>query len=100
MTESLEESMLGAWRGFLFAHAKVVRALEADMLQQHDLPLTWFDLLSRIKQAPGQRLRMHQLEEASLFTRSGITSLADRLEKASYDGLDDLQILTVGGVDF
>ena len=82
MTEDLEQSMLDAWRGFLFAHAKVVRALEADLIEQHDLPLTWFDLLSRIKQAPGQRLRMHQLEEASLFTRSGITGLADRLEKA------------------
>ena len=83
MTESLDQSML-VWRGFLFAHAKVVRALEADMLEQHDLPLTWFDLLSRIKQSPGQRLRMSQLEEASVFTRSGITGLADRLEKAGF----------------
>ena len=84
MTETLEPDMLDAWRGFLFAHAKVVRALEADMIEQHDLPLTWFDLLGRIKQAPGQRLRMHQLEQASLFTRSGITGLADRLEKAGF----------------
>ena len=84
MTETLEPDMLDAWRGFLFAHAKVVRALEADMIEQHDLPLTWFDLLSRIKQAPGQRLRMHQLEQVSLFTRSGITGLADRLEKAGF----------------
>ena len=84
MNEGLEQNMLDAWRGFLFAHAKVVRALEADMIEQHDLPLTWFDLISRIKQAPGQRLRMHQLEEASLFTRSGITGLADRLEQAGF----------------
>jgi DNA-binding MarR family transcriptional regulator len=75
---------IDTWRGFLFAHAKVVRALEADMIEQHDLSLTWFDLLGRIKQAPGQRLRMHELEEASLFTRSGITALADRLEKAGF----------------
>ena len=84
MTEKLEQSMLDTWRGFLFANAKVVRALDTDMIEQHDLSLTWFDLLSRIKQAPGQRLRMHQLEEASLFTRSGITGLADRLEKAGF----------------
>ena len=84
MTEKLEQSMLDTWRGFLFANAKVVQALDTDMIEQHDLSLTWFDLLSRIKQAPGQRLRMHQLEEASLFTRSGITGLADRLEKAGF----------------
>jgi len=84
MTDNLEPSMLDAWRGFLFANAKVVRALDTDMIEQHDLSMTWFDLLSRIKQAPGQRLRMHQLEEASLFTRSGITGLADRLENAGF----------------
>jgi len=84
MNENLEPRMLDAWRGFLFANAKVVRALDTDMVEQHGLSMTWFDLLSRIKQAPGQRLRMHQLEEASLFTRSGITGLADRLENAGF----------------
>ncbi len=84
MTEDPEPDILDAWRGLLFAHNKVIRALEDDLLEQHDLPITWFDLLGRIKQAPGQRLRMHQLEEVSLFTRSGITGLADRLEKAGF----------------
>ena len=84
MTQGLEPGMLDAWRGFLFANAKVVRALDADMLEQHDLPLTWFDLLGRLRQAPDHRLRMHQLEETSVFTRSGITALADRLETAGF----------------
>lgn len=82
MTESHKPDMPDAWRGLLFAHAKVLRALEHDMLEQHDLPIIWFDLLSRLKQAPKQRMRMHELEEASLFTRSGLTRLADRLEDA------------------
>ena len=84
MTETVETDMVDAWRGLLFAHAKVVRALEADMLEEHDLPITWFDLLSRLKQAPDQRLRMHQLEEASVFTRSGLTRVSDRLEEAGF----------------
>ncbi len=84
MTEIVETDMVDAWRGLLFAHAKVVRALEADMLEEHDLPITWFDLLSRLKQAPDQRLRMHQLEEASVFTRSGLTRVSDRLEEAGF----------------
>ena len=82
MTKNLEPEKLDAWRGVLFAQARVVRALEADMLEQHGLPITWFDLLSRLSDAPHQRMRMHELEEASLFTRSGITALADRLENA------------------
>src|SRR3990172_5062716 len=73
-----------AWGWLLFAHAKVLRSLEADLLEQHDLPVTWFDILNRLREAPGQRLRMHELEEASLFTRSGLTRLVDRIEAAGF----------------
>jgi len=52
------------------------------MLEQHNLPITWFDILGRLRQAPNHRLRMHELEEASVFTRSGLTRLCDRLEAA------------------
>jgi DNA-binding MarR family transcriptional regulator len=80
MPNELDQTTLEAWRGLLFAHARVIRGLEADMLEQHDLPITWFDVLGRLSQSPDGRLRMHELEEASLFTRSGVTRLADRLE--------------------
>lgn len=82
MPDEPDERILAAWRGLLFAHAKVIRQLEADMLEQHDLPITWFDVLSRLNQSPAGRLRMHELEEVSVFTRSGMTRLADRLEAA------------------
>ena len=82
MSDALDEKTLAAWRGLLFAHAKVIRRLEADMHEQHDLPITWFDVLSRLNQSPDGRLRMHELEEVSVFTRSGMTRLADRLESA------------------
>jgi DNA-binding MarR family transcriptional regulator len=77
-----DDKTLAAWRGLLFAHARVMRRLEDDMLEQHDLPITWFDVLGRLKQTPDGRLRMHELEEVSVFTRSGMTRLADRLESA------------------
>jgi len=73
-----------AWGWMLFAHARVLRALEADLLEQHDLPITWFDVMNRIREAPGQRLRMGELEKASLFTRSGLTRLVDRIEQAGF----------------
>ena len=69
MSETVDTDIVDVWRGFLFAHAKVVRALEVDLLNEHDLPITWFDLLSRLKQAPDQRLRMHELEEAEASNR-------------------------------
>ena len=84
MVKPAEREMLDAWTGLLFAHARVIRGLEVDLLEQHDLPLTWFDIMSRVKQAPGRRLRMHELEDASVFTHSGITRLVDRVEAAGY----------------
>jgi DNA-binding MarR family transcriptional regulator len=79
-----ESPEVEAWRGVLFAQGKVVRALETDMLKQHGLPLTWFEILSRLNQAPDHRLRMHELEEASVLTRSGLTRLSDRIEAAGF----------------
>ncbi len=73
-----------SWGWLLFAHAKVLDALEADLLEQHDLPLIWFDLLNRLREAPEQRMRMNDLKNASLFTKSGITRLIDRIEAAGF----------------
>lgn len=73
-----------AFGWLLFAYHKVIRALEADLLEQHDLSLIWFDLMNRLREAPDQRMRMGDLQEASLFTTSGITRLVDRMEAAGF----------------
>ncbi len=72
------------WALFLKAHAQVVRAMEEE-LRKNGLPgLEWYDVLWALEQAPQQRLRMHELAEATVITRSNITRLVDRLEA---DGL-------------
>ncbi len=73
-----------AWKGILFAHSRIVRAIEADLADYSDLPLTWFDIMNRLDEAPDKRLRIHELADASLFTRSGLTRLVDRIEQAGY----------------
>jgi DNA-binding MarR family transcriptional regulator len=73
---------MDAWVAILVAVSTVMRALEAEMAEQHELPITWFDVLNRLDQAPDHRLRMHEIEEMSVFTRSGMTRLADRIEAA------------------
>lgn len=42
----------------------------------------WFDVLSRLADAPPVGLRMQELEELALFTRGGLTRLVDRIEAA------------------
>jgi DNA-binding MarR family transcriptional regulator len=70
-----------AWRAFLRAHSTIVRALEADLLAEHDLPLASYDVLVQLSESPDSRLRMTELADRVLLSRSGLTRLADRLER-------------------
>ncbi|MGN6246275.1 MAG: MarR family winged helix-turn-helix transcriptional regulator [Motilibacteraceae bacterium] len=71
---------LAVWRGWLRAHALVVRRLEADLLREQELPLASYDVLVQLVEAPDRRLRMTELADAVLISRSGLTRLVDRLE--------------------
>ena len=73
-----------AWLGVLFSHGSAIREIENYLVAEHDLPLTWFDILSRLSGAPGNQMRMSELSDAALFTRSGITRLVDRIEAAEF----------------
>jgi DNA-binding MarR family transcriptional regulator len=75
----LTEEQLIAWRSFLQAHAVLVRRLEADLLAEHQLPLASYDVLVQLVEAPDRRLRMTELAQRVLISRSGLTRLVDRL---------------------
>ena len=72
---------LAAWRAFLRAHASITRALEAELLAEQELSLASYDVLVQLAEAPDRRLRMTELADAVLLSRSGVTRLVDRLEK-------------------
>jgi DNA-binding MarR family transcriptional regulator len=72
---------LGAWRGMLRVHSALVKALDAELLAEYDLPLTSYEVLINLQAAPGRRLRMAELADSVLLSRSGMTRLVDRLER-------------------
>jgi DNA-binding MarR family transcriptional regulator len=72
---------LAAWRSFLRAHAHVLRRLEQDLQTHHKIALASYDVLVQLAEAPGNRLRMSELAEAVLLSRSGLTRLVDRLQR-------------------
>lgn len=69
-----------AWRGVLFATSRVLRVAEVDLIAKAGFPLTWLDILAQLYDAGADGLRMQELQERSLFTRSGLTRLVDRME--------------------
>ena len=81
-TTRFDTTELGAWRGFLRAHAELVRALDAELRERHGLPLAWYDVLVVLDEAPGRMLRMAELSASVLLTPSGITRLVDRMAAA------------------
>ena len=83
-TAPLSSTELAAWRSFLRAHATVTRRLEAELVAEHDLPLASYDVLVQLSEASCHALRMTELAERVLLSRSGLTRLVDRLER---DGL-------------
>jgi DNA-binding MarR family transcriptional regulator len=69
------------WRQYLRGHAAVARALEAELLVEQRLSLAAYDVLAQLGEAPQRRLRMTELAEAVLLSRSGVTRMVDRLER-------------------
>lgn len=70
---------LTPWRAFLLAHARVSRRLDEELRAEHDVSFAEYDALLTIAEAPGRRIRMGQLAEEVLLSKSGVTRLIDRL---------------------
>src|SRR5262245_13456246 len=71
-----------AWRGIIFTHARVLEVVGPRLQAHSGISLAFLDVLGRVYDAPDGRLRMQELQRQSLFTRSGMTRLVDRVEKA------------------
>ena len=82
--ELLDRAELGAWRGLLRVHSRMTKALDAELIADHGISLSSYEVLLFLADAPDGRLRMSELAEGVLLSRSGLTRLVDRMER---DGL-------------
>ena len=80
----LTRDELAAWRGLLRVHAALTKALDGELMREHELPLSSYEVLLFLAEAPEGRLRMSELADGVLLSRSGLTRLVDRMER---DGL-------------
>jgi DNA-binding MarR family transcriptional regulator len=75
---------LAAWRGMLEVHARVTHQLDAQMQAEHGLSVSAYEVLMFLADAPEHRMRMADIAERVLLSRSGCTRLVDRLVKEGY----------------
>jgi DNA-binding MarR family transcriptional regulator len=78
-TLTAHDPQLAPWRAFLLAHARVSRRLDEELRAEHDLSFAEYEALLTIATAPDRRIRMRQLADQVLLSKSGVTRLIDRL---------------------
>ncbi|MBI4780997.1 MAG: MarR family transcriptional regulator [Oscillatoriophycideae cyanobacterium NC_groundwater_1537_Pr4_S-0.65um_50_18] len=71
-----------AWRKFLIAQVTLIEQIERDLAQAELPPLSWYDVLFTLSEAAEHKLRLYELAQAVLLSRSNVTRLVDRLEVA------------------
>ena len=79
--EFLDRDEWESWGALLMLHNSVLRELDAELRRQHDLPITEFEVLITLFNAPERRLRMSQLAQRVLLSPAGTTHLVTRLER-------------------
>jgi DNA-binding MarR family transcriptional regulator len=77
--QSFSELELDAWRGFLRTYTTLVRDLDDELTERHGLPVSSYDVLVQLDEAPDGMLRMSHLADAVLLSRSGLSRLVTRL---------------------
>lgn len=79
--DELTDAELAAWKGFVRVHTAMARTLDAELERADGLSLSSFEVLKALRCSPDGRLRMADLAEHALLSRSGMTRLVDRLER-------------------
>ncbi len=73
-----------AWRRFLGAYNAVLPQIENALYAKRELPLTWYDVLFQLNEAPGQRLHTRDLADALLLSSKGVPRLIERIRAAGF----------------
>jgi DNA-binding MarR family transcriptional regulator len=81
-SRKISEEQLRTWRAFLTAHSTMLRRISRDLEQAGLPPLTWYDVLAVLRDAPQTRLRQVDVAERLLLSTSGLSRLLDRIEAA------------------
>ncbi|CAN5706249.1 MarR family transcriptional regulator [soil metagenome] len=76
----LDATRLAAWRGMQSTAAEIERRIDADLREEWDLTLGWFDVLASLQRLGGSA-RPSELAADLRLVRSSLTRRLDRLEE-------------------
>ncbi len=96
---------MAAWRSLLLAQNAALRAIEAELAAARQIPLTWYDVLLELNAAPRRRLRMQELADRVVLSRTRVSRLVDELVQEALvrrdsdpaDGRGSFAVITAAG---
>ncbi|WP_326794479.1 MarR family transcriptional regulator [Streptomyces sp. NBC_01808] len=79
-TRWLDDDQQRSWRSYVEGSALLVDVRDRRLRSRHHLSLADFEILMRLSEAPGGRMRMADLAELSYYSRSRLSHTVSRLE--------------------
>ncbi len=80
----LDEQEQLAWRSYLAACRAIEEAIQGQLQRDADIPHIYYEILVRLSEAPDQMLRMSDLAQRSLSSRSRLSHAVSRLEERGW----------------
>jgi DNA-binding MarR family transcriptional regulator len=74
---------MAAWRRYIVASRRLIEALDAD-LEEHELSMPDYEILAQLSDAPDRRMRMSELADVAMLSRSRLSHRMKVMEKAGW----------------
>ena len=72
-----------AWRAYIIASRRLLEALDTDLVG-FDLSMADYEVLAQLSDAPGRRMRMSELAELAMVSKSRLSHRMKVMEKAGW----------------
>lgn len=83
-TRWLDAEQQRHWRAYIAASTLLSDRLSRELQAAHTMSLADYEILVRLSEAPDRRLRMSELADHTLASRSRLSHQVDRLEKSGW----------------
>ena len=79
----LNPTEMKAWRRYIVSSRRLLEALDTD-LAGHDLSMADYEILAQLSDAPDRRMRMSELADVAMLSRSRLSHRMKVMEKAGW----------------
>ena len=79
----LNPTEMKAWRGYIIASRRLLEALDLD-LDAHELSMADYEILAQLSDAPNRSMRMSELADVAMLSRSRLSHRMKVMEKAGW----------------